>query len=822
MPNKVIKSIPNEFMMKQLKLANIAVFRVSLKGEIIYSNPVFDLFLGINSDHNKSIVPDWFWNNNKIKSIREKILKDKIFTERNIHFNSPAQKKTATIEVELICDASKTPLFIDGIIKNIINDNKITDKEIAFQKLENIIKEKNFQIKESKKQLSEEISERINVDLEFHKLNRILYAQMKSSLDGIILTDNNEKVIFYNNNLLKMWGIDEKIIQNKKIENFVEFIKKIVFDPEDCIIFDNLENAEDVGENILMRELHLLDGRFYEVYRSRVFSSWDEYYGRIWNFREITEKKKTFASLRLAKEVAESANSAKSIFLSNISHEIRTPLNCIMGFTELISQEDSIKKIHLNSSMILRESEILLMLINDLLDHSKLEAGKIVLDFKPFDIRQLIEHFADIIKIKAQGKGLEFTVDVQDDVPKYFFGDPLRITQILMNLTGNAIKFTSNGFVGIFVEKSGIIGGNCYLKFSIIDTGIGIPSEKINLIFEPFTQADGSTTRIYGGTGLGTTISKQFVELMNGQIGVESTLGKGSTFWFEISLALASKDDLEIEPDFDSKEIYDEIIENKGLKILIAEDYLPNQEVVKMYLKSLKLFPDIVNNGYEALRACQIEDYDLILMDLQMPIMDGYKAVENIRQLKSPSSNAIIIGLTAHADPGTREKCLQKMMNDVITKPIRKITFLQTLLKWIRTIGKDTFLFEKKTILTDEPLKETIDDTSNPINIADGIRDFDEEEEIFFTVLNKFLETLEDQISEMTKNIQNKEFTLVQMEMHKIRGGAANLFAMRIANLAGDIEKYITDKRFDELEAIFNNFKTEFQILKDFIENENN
>jgi len=504
-----------------------------------------------------------------------------------------------------------------------------------------------------------------------------------------------------------------------------------------------------------MRELHLLDGRFYEVYRSRVFSSWDEYYGRIWNFREITEKKKTFASLRLAKEVAESANSAKSIFLSNISHEIRTPLNCIMGFTELISQEDSIKKIHLNSSMILRESEILLMLINDLLDHSKLEAGKIVLDFKPFDIRQLIEHFADIIKIKAQGKGLEFTVDVQDDVPKYFFGDPLRITQILMNLTGNAIKFTSNGFVGIFVEKSGIIGGNCYLKFSIIDTGIGIPSEKINLIFEPFTQADGSTTRIYGGTGLGTTISKQFVELMNGQ-------------------------------------------------------------------KSLKLFPDIVNNGYEALRACQIEDYDLILMDLQMPIMDGYKAVENIRQLKSPSSNAIIIGLTAHADPGTREKCLQKMMNDVITKPIRKITFLQTLLKWIRTIGKDTFLFEKKTILTDEPLKETIDDTSNPINIADGIRDFDEEEEIFFTVLNKFLETLEDQISEMTKNIQNKEFTLVQMEMHKIRGGAANLFAMRIANLAGDIEKYITDKRFDELEAIFNNFKTEFQILKDFIENENN
>ncbi len=166
MPNKVVKSIPNDFMMKQLKLANIAVFRVSLKGEIIYSNTVFDLFLGINLDHNKSIVPDWFWNNNKIKSIREKILKDKIFTERNIHFNSPAQKKTATIEVELICDASKTPLFIDGIIKNIINDNKITDKEIAFQKLENIIKEINFQIKESKKQLSEEISERINVDLE--------------------------------------------------------------------------------------------------------------------------------------------------------------------------------------------------------------------------------------------------------------------------------------------------------------------------------------------------------------------------------------------------------------------------------------------------------------------------------------------------------------------------------------------------------------------------------------------------------------------------------------------------------------------------------
>ena len=349
------------------------------------------------------------------------------------------------------------------------------------------------------------------------------------------------------------------------------------------------------------------------------------------------------------KEV-ERLSKIKSEFLANMSHEIRTPLNAILGFIKVMKDEDD-GKFHKYLDIIDSSSQTLLTIINDILDLSKLEAGKMKIEyinFKTEDLYTAIELFEE----RAKEKNIDYKVKFIN-IPEYFYGDIHRIKQVITNLISNAIKFTNeNKKIEITLEYK-----NDKLYVEVKDEGIGIPQEKIDNIFEPFAQADSSTTRKYGGTGLGLTISYKLVKMMKGKISVESKLHEGSRFFFEIPIKEGSSIDYKIKIDDDIK---------KDLKILIAEDNRANQEFMKVILKKLKIDFDIASNGEEAVKLAKTNHYDFILMDINMPIMGGEEATSKIREF----SDIPIIALTASALDGDKEKFLKAGMNDYLAKPL--------------------------------------------------------------------------------------------------------------------------------------------------------
>ena len=675
---------------------------------------------------------------------------------------------------------------------------------------------------------------------------------------------------------------------------------------------------------------------------------------------EITERIQIEKKLNKAKIDAEAASQAKGEFLANMSHEIRTPINGIMGMAELALEQTEDKELKKLIQTIDSEASSLLSIINEVLDFSKIEVGKLEIENISFDIRSTFEQACSSLAMGVNDKGIEFISFLSPDIPTYLKGDPGRLRQILVNLVSNALKFTHKGEIFIQAELVKDYKTGVELKFLIKDTGIGIPLEKQATIFESFSQADGSTTRKYGGTGLGTTISKQLVELMGGKIGLESEEGKGSTFWFTVPFERSKKfRKIEIrQPDLKNKTILiaddnktssyvlnqylnsfgsgvfvagsakdalsllenysfknkapdiilvndrlpemdgfefarivrgkdklngipiimltstgmagdskickeigiagyllkpvkrqelklaiDTVIGNfkhspnnrkdlitrhtiaeqlaKNFKILLVEDYPTNQQIAMKHLQNAGYNATLAENGKIAVKYFKEKQFDLILMDIQMPEMDGYEATRYIRdhenQLNKLGATPVrvpIIALTAHALGGYKEKCLEADMDDYMTKPLKRELFLSMIHKWIsKKAAKDSPDKQDARPLKKEKNNDTKD---YPMNYQKALDEFEKDDAFLKEVIEEFIENVSEQLPVIQQAIHANDYETMRKESHAIKGGSANLTAMALSQKAHDLELAgKNEELFDSMNA-FGELKKEFLVLKGF------
>ncbi|MCP4107678.1 MAG: response regulator [Desulfobacteraceae bacterium] len=529
--------------------------------------------------------------------------------------------------------------------------------------------------------------------------------------------------------------------------------------------------------------------------------------------------------IETARQTAVQADEAKSRFLANMSHEIRTPMNAIINMARFLADTKLDTEQKEYTDTILASSDILLSVINDIFDFSKIEAGKLDLEILDFNPRDMVGELARSFSSKADEKGLRLEYYIAPEIPEALRGDPARLRQILLNYINNAVKFTEKGEIEIHVSLKEKSDSYIMLYCSVTDTGVGIPEERMKLLFHPFSQADASTTRKHGGTGLGLAISKQLAEMMDGEAGVESKEGVGSTFWFtavleksenKIETPKPESDDLK--PDEKVSPGSDSHFPVSDIRILLVEDNPVNQKVVRAIMENFGFFFDIANNGKQALKILEQNNYDLVLMDIQMPEMDGIEATEIIRDpgSKVRDHNIPIIAMTAHAMRGDRDHYIKAGMDDYISKPLNPDEVFAAIRNLLSGMG----YLNRKSVSQDTSGTSSQAARENKVfNRDELLSRVGGNEKVCRDIIKELPKYLLNEIIKLKAFANENNAKMVEIQGHNIKGTAANFAARRLTDIAYEIELAGNKGELDETDSLIEKLEQEAKKLVSALNN---
>ncbi len=557
------------------------------------------------------------------------------------------------------------------------------------ENLEARVQERTEMLSRTNEELSAEVAECMRVEAALRDSTELVMLLLESAPEAIYGIDLDGGCTFCNPACLHLTGYESPSeLLGRNMHEVIHYAKAdgTPYPIEECVIYRAF--VEEMGTHGEDEVLWRKDGSsFAAEYWSRPLHRNHQVIGAVVTFVDISARKQAEEALRTAMAAAEAASRTKSEFLANMSHEIRTPLNGVIGMTNLALATNLTDEQREFLETAKLSSDTLLTVINDVLDFSKIEAGKTDLEAQDFNLRDSLQNVMKAFTLRASEKQLTLACETDEQVPVMICGDAYRLRQILINLLGNAIKFTLAGGVALRVRVNHVDGENATLHFTVSDTGPGIAANACKMIFDPFTQADSSTTRTFGGTGLGLAISARLVKMMGGDIWVESEVGRGSEFHFTAHVGVANVvEDATIEPIATAVRM-----NGSSLRVLLAEDNAVNRLVVTRLLEKQGHHVAAATTGREALAALSRAHYDVVLMDVQMPDMDGFETTRTIRTMeKQTGRHQQIIALTAHAMIGDRERCLAAGMDAYLTKPISAQELYQLLEGCSQAIGSQS------------------------------------------------------------------------------------------------------------------------------------